>query len=88
MDPSEVGVSHWHINQIDILEDLNILLPIQRFRELTAEGRVGGLAPHAYSFMGYQGFPANLAGWKKVYGPQVAEKLLAEGVNCVLLTTA
>ena len=35
-----------------------------------------------------KGFPANLAGWKKVYGPQVTERLLAEEVDCVLLTTA
>jgi hypothetical protein len=38
--------------------------------------------------MGYQGFPADLTAWKKVYGPQVAEKLIAQEVDCVLLTTA
>ncbi len=88
MKPSEVGVSHFHIKKSDVLKDMNILLPIQRFQELAEEGRIQGLAPHAYSFMGYQGFPADLTGWKDVYGPQVAERLLAEEVDCVLLTTA
>jgi D-proline reductase (dithiol) PrdB len=88
MDPAEVGVSHLHINHSGILADINVLLPIQRFGELVAEGRVGSLAAHAYSFMGYQGFPADLAAWKTTYGPQVREALLAEGTECVLLSTA
>jgi D-proline reductase (dithiol) PrdB len=88
MDPAELGVSHFHINTRDILEDMNILLPIQRFHELAAEGCIGSLAEHAYSFMGYQGFPSDLHGWKEIYGPQVAERLCAEQVDCVLLTSA
>jgi hypothetical protein len=88
MKPAEVGVSHFHINKRDVLKDMNILLPIQRFQELAEEGRIHGLASHAYSFMGYQGFPADLTEWEEVYGPQVAEKLIAEEVGCVLLTTA
>ncbi|MCP4542976.1 MAG: hypothetical protein GY832_38150 [Chloroflexi bacterium] len=88
MEPVEVDVGHLHINKRDVLKDMNILLPIQRFQELVEQSQIGGLARHAYSFMGYQGFPADLTGWRDVYGPQVAEKLLAEEVDCVLLTTA
>ena len=88
METAEVDVSHFHINKSDLLKDMNILLPIQRFQELAAEGRIGGVARHAYSFMGYQGFPSDLTGWREVYGPQVAERLLAEEVDCVFLTTA
>jgi hypothetical protein len=83
-----VGVSHLHINRQDALADMNILLPVERFKELVAEGRVGGLAEHAYSFMGYQGFPSDLSGWKGIHGPAVRDRLLAEGVDCVLLSTA
>jgi D-proline reductase (dithiol) PrdB len=85
---AEVGASHLHINTRDVLEDMNILLPIHRFQELAAEGHIGGLAEHAYSFMGYQGFPADTTAWQGTYGPQVADKLKAEGVDCVLLTPA
>jgi len=88
MNPAEVGVSHLHINAGDVLADMNILLPIQRIRELVAEGHLRGLADHAYSFMGYQGFPADLSGWRDVYGPAVRDRLLAEQVDCVLLSTA
>ena len=86
--PEEVGVAHHHIYADDILADVNILLPLDRFGELAGEGCIGSLAEHAYSFMGYQGFPADLSGWKEVYGPQVTQRLLAEGVDCVLLTSA
>lgn len=88
MDLRDVGVSHLHINHADVLADPNILLPIRRFHELAGEGRIGGLAPHAYSFMGYQGFPADLREWRNAYGPAVRDRLLAEHVDCVLLTTA
>jgi hypothetical protein len=88
MEPSEVGVSHLHINNGAVLKDTNILLPIQRFQELAQEGRIDSLARHVYSFMGYQGFPADLRGWKEVYGPRVADRLVAEEVDCVLLTAA
>jgi len=88
MDPAEVGISHLHINAEDALADMNILLPIQRFKEIVAEGRVGSLARQAYSFMGYQGFPSDLSGWRGVHGPAVRDALLAEEVDCVLLSTA
>jgi len=83
---AEVGASHLHLNTRDMLEDSNIVLPIHRFQELVAEGHIGGLAKHAYSFMGYQGFPSDTTAWQETYGPQVAERFKAEGVDCVLLT--
>jgi len=83
---AEVGASHLHIKTQGVLSDINILLPIHRFQELVAKGHLGGLAEHAYSFMGYQGFPPDTTAWRETYGPQVAEKLKAEEVDCVLLT--
>lgn len=88
IDPMEVGASHYHINTDHVIEDVNILLPVQRFKELAEEGKIRGQADYAYSFMGYQGFPANLTGWRETYGPQVVKKLVSEEVNCVLLTAA
>jgi len=85
---AEVGASHLHINTRDVLADVNILLPVGRFQELSAEGAIGGLAERAYSFMGYQGFPPDATAWQETYGPQVAEKFRAKGVDCVLLTPA
>jgi D-proline reductase (dithiol) PrdB len=88
INKDELGVSHLHFNPQDVLEDVNILLPIHRFRGLLAEGSIGGLAKHAYSFMGYQGYPRNTKAWRERYGPEVAGRLKDEDVGCVLLTTA
>ena len=88
MDPSEVGVSHLHLNTADIEADMNILLPIQRFQELVDDGRIGGLTDRVYSFMGYQGYPADQGPWKQTYGPKVAQKMTVDGVDCILLTAA
>ena len=83
---AEVGASHLHINTRDVLADVDILLPIHRFVQLAAEGRIGGVADHAYSFMGYQGSPPDTSAWRETYGPQVAERFKAAGVDSVLLT--
>ena len=84
----QVGVSHLHLNPQDMLLDINIQLPIRRFQELQQEGRIGRLAKTAYSFMGYQGFPPDTTQWESTFGPQVAQALKADGVDCVLLTPA
>ena len=88
MAQADLGVSHLHINEAPLLADMNILLPIARFRELVAKGEVDSLADHAYSFMGYQGFPADVSGWRTKSGPEVAARMADEGVECVLLTAA
>jgi D-proline reductase (dithiol) PrdB len=85
---SELGASHLHINTQDVLRDMNILLPIQRFQELVASGEIGELADRVYSFMGFQGYPPDTGQWVQRYGPEVAEKFRSEGVDCVLLTPA
>ncbi|NIM96489.1 MAG: hypothetical protein GTO18_22545 [Anaerolineales bacterium] len=86
IDQTQIGASHLHINTQDVLLDVNIALPIHRFNKLVEEGNIGGLATRAYSFMGYQGFPPDTTNWQERYGPEVAEKLKAEGVKCVFLT--
>jgi len=61
----QVRCSHLHINNRDILSDVNIVLPVQRFLELESEGAIGSLAPTNYSFMGYQ---MNTGEWQNRYG--------------------
>lgn len=85
---AELGASHLHINTRDVLEDINILLPVDRFRELVAKGTIGGLAEKAYSFMGYQGYPPDTGAWRGRYAPEVAQIFVKEEVDCVFLTPA
>lgn len=86
--PDAIGTSHHHLNTDGVLMDRNVLLPIDRFQELAAEGQIGSLTPHHYSFMGYQGYPSDLSGWLNTYGPEVASLMSEEGADCVFLTTA
>lgn len=88
IEQREVGVSHLHIDDQDVKNDVNIVLPVHRFRELAASGRIGATASQAYSLMGYQGFPPDTTQWEERYAPEIAERFLAEGVDCVLLTPA
>lgn len=81
----DVAVNHLHINTSYIQQDLNVILPLDRFREMEQEGRIGRLAPTSYSFYGYQPDPRTLL---EATMPQVAARMQAEGVEAVLLTPA
>ena len=66
-----------------IYRDINVTYPIDRLEELCQQGVIGSLADNYYSFMGA------LRDASKVYnetGPEVARKMLAEGVDVVFLT--
>jgi len=86
MEPQAVGISHLHYNPEAVLQDINVLLPIKRMQEMIDEGTIGSIALHHYAFMGYQGFPPDTSSWQHTYAPQVASRLLEEGVDCVILT--
>jgi D-proline reductase (dithiol) PrdB len=83
---ADIRAWHLHLNNRDILADINVVLPLTRFGELEAAGTIGTLAPTAYSFMGYQASGANE--WRENYAPEVAGLMKDEAVDCVLLTPA
>ena len=66
-----------------IYRDINVTFPIDRVEELREQGVVGSLADNYYSFMGA------LRDTSRAYnetGPEVAQKMLDEGVEVVFLT--
>ena len=79
----EIGAAHLHINTADLLADMNIALPVQRFLELEAAGEIGSLADGHYSFMGFQ---QSTAEWEQRYAPEMAARMKEEGVDAALLT--
>ena len=81
----QIGVGHLHINTEDIEADVNIVLPVHRFQELAAAGEVGEVAPHHYSFMGYQ---QDNSHWREHSGPAVAQRMVEEQVDAALLIPA
>lgn len=82
----QVGATHLHINTADILEDVNVVLPIRAFRRLEAQGVIGELADEHYSFMGYQ--ERSLASWRTLQGSQLAAHLKERAVDVLLLAPA
>ena len=53
-DASELVMSHISVNfdRSGFLEDLNVVFPIDRLRELAADGVIGSVADFHYSFLG------------------------------------
>jgi D-proline reductase (dithiol) PrdB len=65
------------------MRDVNISFPVDRLRELRDAGEIGSLATDFYSFMGGARAPRTM---ERETGPEVARRLLADGVDVVLLT--
>ena len=80
-------VTHDYYDHRDVEQDLNIVLPLDRLRELAAQGIIGALAATHYSFMGHidgRHIPTLIG----TSAAEVAARLKADGVDVVLLTPA
>lgn len=65
--------------------DPNVVFPLDRLRELAADGRIGSVAPRHLSFAGNQQ-PKTLAEIDLDAGPDAARLLREDGVDVVVLT--
>jgi len=81
----DIAVNHLHINTDYIKEDINVILPLKRFKEFEKEGIIGRLTPNSYSYYGFQPDPSELLTQTM---PKVADQMQAENVEAVLLTPA
>jgi D-proline reductase (dithiol) PrdB len=82
----QIACSHLHINHTDLLEDVNVVLPIRAFTQLANEGTIGALADEHYSVMGYQ--DRRLKDWRETQGPEIAARLKEHAVDVLLLAPA
>ena len=80
--PSEIVMSHISTNydRTGYQQDINVVFPLERLKELVAEGKVGGVAQYHYSFMGATD-PAAMESRAR----ELAGIMMAEGVDAVLL---
>ena len=78
-----IEVNHLHIDTGYIQRDLDVALPLDRLRELVAEGHVGSMAETHYSIMGFQG--ADSSQLENETAPAIAEIVKNEEVDLVLL---
>jgi D-proline reductase (dithiol) PrdB len=67
----------------DAERDINCLFPIDRLRELAADGVVGDVAPHHYS--GFMGRTYVRSAVVNEAAPALARRLLAESVDAFVL---
>lgn len=84
LDTSQLVMSHSSVNfdKTGFTEDVNVVFPLDRFKELVSEQTIGSLADVHYSFMG-AGLPP------KAYeqsAAQVAGLLKQDKVDAVFLT--
>lgn len=78
-------ITHDYYDHADADRDLNIVYPIDRLREMASSGFIGSLAPVNFGFMGHIDGP-HIQTLVKKTAPQVAARLLDEGVDAALLT--
>jgi D-proline reductase (dithiol) PrdB len=78
-------ITHDYYDHADADRDLNIVLPLERLRELAAAGEIGRLAERHYGFMGHI-TGRHLETLKRETAPRVAALLKEAGVDAVLLT--
>ncbi len=83
----ELTITHKYYDHSAADRDLNVVLPVDRLRELAATGHVGGVAPRVYSFMGHVD-GAHVRTLMATTAPEVARRLRADGAEAVVLTPA
>lgn len=83
--PSSLMITHDYYDHSDADRDMNIVLPIERLREMASEGKIGRLLDRHYSFMGHIDGP-HISTLIEDTGAQVARKVKEDGADIVLLT--
>lgn len=83
VDVSELTITHTHYNHVDADRDVNCIFPLERLRELKAEGVIGDIAPKSYNIMGFNPDPTHLV---EETAPELAERYKADGVDLMFMT--
>ncbi|NJD69289.1 MAG: hypothetical protein C3F12_02625 [Candidatus Methylomirabilota bacterium] len=85
--PQELTITHKYYDHSAADKDLNVVLPLDRLKELKAEGLIGGIAPFVYGFMGHIDGP-HVKTLVQQTAPEVARRLRRDGAEAVVLTPA
>lgn len=82
----DIVMGHWSPNfdHTGFQIDLNVVYPIDRLEELAADGVIGDVAPRHFAFAGNQ--PDTVSELRLDTGPAVANELIADAVDVVVLT--
>lgn len=82
VDPADLVMSHVSVNfdRTGFQQDVNICFPLERLRELEAEGTIGSIAKYHYTLSGAAN-PQDLEGSAR----EIAKFMKADAVDTVLL---
>ena len=83
----DLTITHNYYNHADADRDFNILLPLDRVRELILAGHLGGATPSHYSFMGHIDGP-HVAALERAVLPALIRQIQTERPDFVFLTPA
>ena len=79
---NDVRFSHLHVDCTPSEQDLDVVLPLRRLRELVEEGVLGEVSSRHFSIMGYILDATELC---NTTAPQLSKELLDDDVDLVLL---
>ena len=80
---TDLMVSHGGYDNADANRDINAMFPVDRLNEIQKEGFIKEVAPRHFGFMGGGG---DQTAFTEETGPEIARKLVEDGVDAVLLT--
>ena len=81
----DLMITHDYYDHSDADKDMNIVFPIERMREFEKKGIIGGLGENHYGFMGHI-LGRHIDRLMHECAPAVAEKLLRDNIDIVILT--
>lgn len=84
-DVADITITHDYYDHKDADKDINIVFPVERVRELVADGTIGSLANRFYGFMGHieEKYIDSLV---NEHAKKVLEMMQEDGVDIALLT--
>ncbi len=83
----ELVITHNYYDHSAADRDLNVVLPLDRLKELQLEGVISGIAPFVYGLMGHIDGP-HVETLVQQTAPEVARCLKRDGAEAVFLTPA
>ena len=83
-EPAQLVITHDYYNHKDADNDVNLVLPIERLRELVAHGALAGVHDVCFSFMGHIDGP-HVKTLTENTAPRVADKIVEANIDYTLL---
>lgn len=85
VDVADLTITHGHYDQKEAEQDVNVVLPVERIRELAELGIIESVAKQHYGFMGYAPEVKPIV---EEYAPQVANMMVEDNVDIAIFSPA